>query len=154
MYKLHAVMMFIVSIIYNTIYWIFHIHQLKEVHSIMISEQKRLRTKEDVRFIMRSFTWTSDGFIDWQPWIITMFNRQLKDDCDGAATLGKWALGKIGIPSRIVRLWKRGAVSGHSVCVSNDNTIMISNNDFVKLDENDFPQSVYDYFGNHYNLMT
>ena len=154
LYRLHGIIMVGVSLVYNTLYWIWHLPWLWITHDKMKLIKATLKTKADVRLLMRQFIWTEDRFIDWQPWIITLFHKQFKDDCDGAAVLAKWALHQVGVESRIIRLWKKGSTEGHSVCVSNDNKIIISNDDYSDIDKTPFPQNVYDYFGNHFNIMT
>lgn len=153
MYRLHGLLMMGVSLIYNAVYWCVHHSEWESTVDSVEAEEKRLKGLKDVRILMSSFEWTSDGIIDWQPWVETIFNRRFRDDCDGAAVLGKWALEQIGIKSRIVRLWAKGKVQGHSVCVSEDNRIMISNSDVIELD-GIYPGNLYAYFGNDFNVMT
>lgn len=153
MYTAHAVLMAVISFVYNILYWCVHWREWDATVDVMEAEAQRLETIYDVKRLMLTFVWTSDGFLDWQPWIETMFSRRFNDDCDGAAVLGKWALEKIGVESRIVRLWKTGSRFGHSVCISNDNKYMVSNDEVHMLD-GDFPQNVYSRFGNDFNVMT
>ena len=153
MYKIHGLLMVTISLVYNAAYWCVHYREWDSAVDLAEAEAQRLKGLKDVRILMSNFEWTSDGIIDWQPWVETIFSRRFKDDCDGAAVLGKWALEQIGIKSRIVRLWAKGKTQGHSVCVSNDNQIMISNGDVIELNGT-YPNNMYAYFNNDFNVMT
>lgn len=153
-YLLHNYGMIVVSFIYNVIYWCIHWNKWESTIREIEKKGEKLKTLDDVRAFMGGFTWRNDGLIDWQPWIETIFARNFTDDCDGAAVLGKWALGYAGIDSKIVRIWKTGERFGHTICISNTHQIMISNNDVVEINPEDYPNSLYAYFNNEYNIMT
>lgn len=153
MYKIHKYSMIVVSLIYNIIYWCFNWNKWETTVNVVEETGKKIKTVEDVTRFMGSFRWRNDGLLDWQPWVETAFARDFVDDCDGAAVLGKWALGNAGIDSKIVRLWKTGNRYGHTVCISNDHRIVISNNDVSEISPEDYPDAVYAYFNNDFNIM-
>ena len=101
---------------------------------------------------MKKFQWRPDEFTDWTPWVITLFAEMLKDDCDGAATMGKWAFGKIGIKARLLNLFGHG--DGHCICVTNDNRFMVSNNDLVTLDPANWKEDILAFHGHLFDTIT
>ena len=80
---------------------------------------------------MRGFQWTEDKPTDWKPWVITILARKLKDDCDGAATLGKYLFDQGGRPASLFLL--KGPDGNHMVAVTDDSNFMVSNANVVKL---------------------
>ncbi len=114
------------SFIVNFLYWTFHIFHFKKA----IKEKSNLKSKtiniRNIQSIMTDFEWKRDSLKDWAPWVITILDRNLQDDCDGAAVLGKFLLKSINIKSKIYHLV--GKKGGHAVCISNDKKILISNN--------------------------
>ena len=85
-----------------------------------------IETFDDVKDLQSQFEWVEDKVVDWRPFILAMFMKDLKDDCDGAATLGKWLLKQIGIKSNFYRLSK-SISEGHFIVISKDKKIIISN---------------------------
>jgi hypothetical protein len=112
-----------------------------------------LNEMEDVVELMRRFEWKKDFFIDWRPWVITIINRKLKDDCDGAAVLGRWALKKIGFEADIFELWDRDAKIGHAVCITKNKGIMISNESVVLMNSDDWRGDVLRYHDGMFNII-
>lgn len=136
------------SFIANVIYWIFHIHDLKE--AIDIKNSLIVRSVADVKNIMMKFQWRKDSPLDWRPWIITIVNNQLRDDCDGAAVLGQWLLAKLGISSRLYRL--KGEPVNHIICVSDAHDLMISNNQVIPLNPKQWQKDIETMFANKYRF--
>lgn len=118
-----------------------------------VMEEIDIYTLTDIADFMKTFKWTADKYIDWKPWVHTIFANNMKDDCDGAAVLGKWLLGKMGIDARIVKLWKTGKSEGHTICVSKDDKIMISNNDVIDLNPLVWKDKVISYHKNAYDIV-
>ncbi len=138
------------SFFVNILYWIPRLGKIKKTIQNLEQKRNNLKTLHDVKRLMDNFIWKEDSFKDWRPWVITIIDNNLHDDCDGAAVLGKWALKQIGIKSRIISL--RGKGSGHAVCVSKENDIMITNHKLIILDPNNFPSNMFAYFNNNYNI--
>lgn len=89
------------SFIINFIYWCFHIFQLKKTIIKKQSLLFKVKKISDIQNIMKDFKWRKDNITDWTPWVLTIINNNLKDDCNGAATLGKFLLKFINIKSKI-----------------------------------------------------
>jgi len=140
------------SFIINSLYWLFHIHQLKKV---LVIKKNKLRSSvhsiKDVKKIMSNFKWTKDNFKDWTPWLITIINRDLKDDCDGAAILGKWLLKQINIKSSIYYLY--GKNCGHAICISSDKSLFISNHQVLYLTKINWKHKILKRFDYKYNQI-
>ena len=64
-------------------------------------------------FLKTMFTYTSEGW-DWRPWVITLFMRNLHDDCDGVAAFIKWKTKRLGWKPEFWSLFGLGW--GHAVC--------------------------------------
>ena len=82
-----------------------------------------------------------------------MFGKKYKDDCDGAAILGIWALKKYTCAARIIELFNIQTNKGHMICVSKDNRLMISNNFVVKMGDNEWKQYINQHFNYQYNVL-
>jgi len=149
-YKIHDIILPIASIIMNLRYWWNKWDKWKDATEKMDIDVYNL---QDVAHIMSTFKWTPDKYVDWKPWVHTIFANDMKDDCDGAAVLGKWLLGKIGFEARIVKLWKTGSNEGHSICVTADNTIMVSNNDVMNINPNHWNKDVRVFHRNLYDIV-
>ena len=140
----------IISFIVNLIYWLFHILKLKSVLENKNNIKDTVVNITDVQNQMKKFKWTKDTLFDWSPWVLTILNNDYKDDCDGAANLGKFLLNNIGIKSSVINLYGDG---GHAVCISKDKKIMISNNEVVKLDPKNWKSDIFKSFNNRYNII-
>ena len=138
------------SFLINSLYWLFHLSDLKSAKKEKEYCKKTITDIKDIENFLSKFTWTKDNYIDWTPWIITIFDRHLKDDCDGAATLGKWLYKCIGIESNMAVLYKDIPGTAHMVCIRKDKTEMISNSHIITLNPSNWQQSIYDYFDNVY----
>jgi hypothetical protein len=119
------------SIIINIIYLTLSFYRIPKDLADMIKIARTIRTIDDVVKMQYVFYWRKDKFFDWKPWVITMFTRNLMDDCDGAATLGKWLLKKAGIKSRCYRVFNR--TNRHLIVISNNRKYMISNSEVFTL---------------------
>ncbi len=139
------------SFIINLVYWIFNIFSLPEALDTKKIVKNSIKELIHVKSYMKKFTWTKDNYKDWNPWVITIIHRDLKDDCDGAAVLAIWLLSLVNIESQMVHLY--GEKSGHAVCVSKDRTIMFSNNDFVSLKPDNWEKQVLSCFGDRYTKV-
>jgi hypothetical protein len=100
----------------NDEFWSNNPEMRKTALEKMESAKKNLHTIEDVRQLQKQFRYVAEP-TDWVPTIEVLFARDLTDDCDGAAVLGRWSLAQIGMESRIVKLYGNGI---HAVCISND----------------------------------
>lgn len=139
------------SFFINVGYWIKHLPEMNDACEAM--GRIHLETLNDVRELMSRFKWVPDSYFDWRPWVVTMVNRDLRDDCDGAAVLGKWALKKIGIKARIVELWNTEQRTGHAICMSNDNRIMISNENVKIFPGNNWKKQAMEFHNNAFNKI-
>lgn len=119
------------SFIINILYWLFHLHLLKENLKLKKSLLSDIKTIDDVKTGIELFVYTSDKFKDWTPWVVTFFAREKHGDCDDAAVYGKFLFKCAGISSS---LWSLRGKTGHMVCVSKDEKYMISNNQLIELD--------------------
>lgn len=134
------------SFLFNVVYWIFNINDLKKT----IKKKRKIQPNninELVNFINK-FKWTKEKF-DWQPWIITILHRRYQDDCDGAAKLGKWLLKKISINSDYYLLYGNG--NYHMITVSKEKYIVISNNNLIKTSPEKWFMDSQKYTKNKYN---
>ncbi len=136
----------------NILYWIIHIFNLNKTLKEKKRIKKEIRTVDDVIKIVNSFKWRKET-IDWFPWIITIINARMKDDCDGAAILGKWLLENIGIESEVLHLFKSNWIEGHAICVSKDKKIMISNQNFISINPNNWKFDVLKMFDFKYKYI-
>lgn len=148
----------VLSTLVNSVYWVFHIHQLKKT----LVEKKELKTNIktllDVGIEITKFTWSEDKpkFIDWNPWIITFINRNKKDDCDGAAVYGKWLFKCVGFKASLYRLIS--SKSAHIIAITEDKKYMISNNVIMNIgifikEGTSWEQFVLDWFNNKYTKI-
>lgn len=141
------------SLIVNSLYWAWHIRSLKKtIHEKRIIAHN-LRTVRDVVDLLHGFKWRADKFGDWSPWIVTIINNKISDDCDGSSVLARWAFECIGKDARILSLWKKWSRKGHAVCVTCDNEIMVSNDTVVTIIEEDWEKWVLDWFDNKYDMI-
>lgn len=141
------------SFLRNCAYWAWHIRALKKtIHEKRIIANN-LRTVRDIIDLMHGFKWTRDTWFDWQPFLITILHRSLKDDCDGSAKLARWAFKCIGRDARTLSLWKKWSKSGHAICMTSDNEIMVSNSTVVHVIGEDWEKWVLDFFDNKYNII-
>lgn len=134
------------SFVINLVYWLFHLSSLKEA----LVKKKALLILDNIRDLMAIFKWTEDKYKDWLPWIITIVNKNITDDCDGAAVLAKWWWKEKGIESRIVYLYSADGKSGHAVCVLDDNSMFVSNSQVANLDPTNWRQDLLSRFNNEY----
>lgn len=131
---------FIFSFMANIIFWIFNFYKIRKAIKLKNEYKKSIRTITNVRAALKKFTWTKDKLFDWRPWSITMFARDFKDDCDGAASFGKFLLKCIKMKSSFYRLTTEGA--GHLVTVSDNKKYLISNNRIYEIMPNDWENNV------------
>lgn len=141
------------SFLINLFYWIPRIRKLKTIlqKKKMHENMAKIHGLSYVKETIKEFSWTKDNFKDWTPWVITIINENLEDDCDGAAKLGKWLLKHADIESKILHL--RGEKSGHAVCLSKDKTILISNSYIKKRQAKFLDQDIFDLFKGKYNRI-
>lgn len=136
------------SFIINCFYWLFKLNKISTAKDKM----NKLLSLPLVN-VMNQFKWREDNFKDWYPWVITIANNNLEDDCDGAAILAKWWLKEHNISSRLVFIYSSDGKDGHAVCVSIDNTILVSNREVIDLDFTDWRQDLFNKFDNKYSVM-
>lgn len=136
------------SFIINVKYWLFHLSALKDV----FTKKKLLLTIDTIENIMSMFKWTSDNYKDWIPWIITIVDNDIVDDCDGAATLAHWWCTKKKINSKIVYLYSADYKLGHAVCVI-DYMKVVSNSQVSNLNSSDWRQDLLLMFNNEYSVI-
>lgn len=139
------------SFIINLFYWLFHIHKISDTILEVKRLKKRIISIKDIEEVISNFIWTKDKFIDWYPWVITIVNNKLSDDCDGAAYFGKWLLSLVKIESETFRLV--GKNSSHLVCISKTKKVMISNNRVILLDPFDWKNQVLNFFEGKYDIV-
>jgi len=145
----------------NVAYWLTRFWRLPGAFA-----EKR-RFPNEIRKIethMWSFDYKPDKILgfrtDWMPWVITALDRDY-DDCDGAAVLWEWALGRTGMVGKLVGLQSTTGKSGHMVYVSDRQLsrdwvfrYVGTNNDLIKINAKIYPQSLYDLWPSHgYKLM-
>lgn len=136
------------EIIINLFFVLFNLNKINYV-----KEQKEILKKQPLKTVMKSFKWTDDHFKDWRPWIFTIIVNNLKDDCDGAASLAKWHLKENGIKSRILSIYSKKMDVGHAICVSNDNTFFVSNNDIINIDSKNWKEDIFKKFENKFSRI-
>ncbi len=136
------------SFIINCGYWLKRMGDWSTASDKKKELAKKTKTLANVRSTMKKFKWKKDSFKDWKPWVITIINNELTDDCDGAAVLGKWLLKQIGTSSRIIHL--RGPNAGHAVTITKDNALMISNHQVIDIKPTSWEADVYTYFKDRY----
>ena len=81
---------------------------------------------------LQNFEWREEAG-DWRPWVITIHLRSLRDDCDGAAILARWALRHMGEDARLVHLYPATGWEGHMICVCDRLRIIASNGSLTQL---------------------
>jgi len=137
------------SFIINLCYWLFRLNRIK---SAQLKKERLLELS--LADVMSQFKWVNDNFKDWYPWIITIVDKNLEDDCDGAAILAKWWWEKHGIKSRLVFLYSADGKVGHVICVRNSNDIFVSNKELIHVDAaKDWRQEIFDKFDNKYSVL-
>lgn len=114
----------------NIVSWSYSEAEKKQALSTMDSVKINLHIIEDVTNLMKTFTYHKQTFLwNYTPKIETVFEEKLIGNCQFAAVLGKWGLECIGIPARLVSVYRDNDY--HAIAVSEDNTIVISNNDLI-----------------------
>ena len=142
---------YFISNIINLLYWIIHFYQLPKAIKEKKELSKNIFSIIKVERIINKFVWKKDS-IDWYPWIITIINKKLTDDCDGAAILGQWLLKQINIKADIYHL--RGEDSGHMICISADKKYMVTNNEFIYLSGiSNWKEEVFELFKGKYKRI-
>ncbi len=134
------------SFIVNLCYWINRPFGIREALL-----KKEIYLALPLEELIGRFKWTGDKFKDWVPWVITIANKELADDCDGAAILAKWWWKEHDIKSRIVFLYS--STAGHAVCVKTDNTCFVSNSQVLYLDSTNWQQDLFTAFDNIYSVI-
>ena len=137
------------SFIVNCVYWIFRLHKIKSAFDKKKSIKKRINGVGTVKSELDRVIYTVDKWKDWVPWVITLIDSDLKDDCDGAAKYAKWLFSIIGINGNILCLL--GEKTGHAVFVTMDKKIMTTNNSMKFGNWTD--QTVLKYFKFKYTKM-
>ncbi len=81
------------TFVINIIYWLKNFKSLEKARA----EQKEYKSYAEYMYgiisIMKRHKWVSDawyGALDWSPWPLTMINKNMHDDCDGAARMARW----------------------------------------------------------------
>lgn len=92
------------SFIMNCWYWAWHMGEIRDARSYKRDTALFLRSESDVEIFLSHFKWVPDEPTHWVPWIITVFARRFKDDCDGATVMALWALTQIGAEGRYISL--------------------------------------------------
>lgn len=136
------------SFIVNLCYWICRPFSIKEALA-----KKKALLDQDLKSIMTIFWWRQDRFKDWYPWVITIVNKDISDDCDGAASLAKWWWKKHGVSSRFVYLYTENFSEGHVVCVANSNLTFVSNSEVIDIDPSNWQQDLLSRFNNMYSIV-
>lgn len=133
----------IVSTVINIIYLIMHMKSIiSAITKMKVFKSTLIKSLTEVELVQSKFEWVKDKPIDWRPWSIVMFMKDFKDDCDGAAVLGRWLLKQIGIKSSFYRLYSKD--SAHLVTVSYGKRILISNSQVFELKKGDWENQVLD----------
>lgn len=138
----------IYSFLINCFYWLIHLADLTNA----IREKKEFK-ELDLSVLMGRFIWVNDDPVDWYPWIITIINRGLQDDCDGAAILAKWWYKEHGIDARLVFIYSDDGKFGHAICVKNDNSQFVSNSMVIDIVSSDWRKEIFDKFDNTYSII-
>lgn len=136
------------SFFVNVFYWIFNFGDLAEAKK----RKEEFKALELEKLISR-FKWINDDPVDWYPWIITIINKDLEDDCDGAAILAKWWYKEHNIDSKLVFIYSDDGELGHAICVKNDNSQFVSNKEVINLVTSNWRQEIFDKFDNKYSVM-
>ncbi len=134
------------SFIRNCAFWLFHLNKIAEARMEM-NAIKGLK----IETLMNLFKWTEDKYGDWYPWVSTLLVNEMKDDCDGAATLAKWWFKQHGIKADIFNLYSDK--EGHTVCVTKDRETMVTNERVVSLNPTCWEKEMLEYFGNKYQTI-
>ena len=119
------------SFLINCGYWLIRPHKMMHILKVKKLIALSMKSIDDVRLNVKKFRWKKDSFKDWHPWIITILDSNIEDDCDGAAIWGKWLLSKIGVDSDIWYL--KGKDKGHAICISRFKTFLITNDQFINI---------------------
>lgn len=146
------------SFIANCVYWTFNFYRYNQAVELRDYHQLQLHTIEptflNVQRFMEKFKYKPDKWINWRPYILTYFARNMTGDCDDASIAGKWALRQIGIESRIISLQdSTGMNDGHAVCVSDNDDILITNSTAIKIKTNCLYAYLMRYFDNKYDIV-
>lgn len=105
----------------------------------MNTTRDQVKSIEDVQRKLSVSEWKADKYLDWFPWVHTIFAECFIDDCDGAAVYGKFLLSCLKIKSRRVKLieptdsWKFWDWTYHIIQVSNDKRYFASNGELVNI---------------------
>jgi hypothetical protein len=121
----------VLSLIINSIYWIYNWKYWKIVKSKKRRILLTIHSERSIETIIERFKWKKDNFRDWVPWVSTIINNDFVDDCDGSAKLAKWLFKKIEIRSNIITLYS--GKNAHEVCVTKDKLVFVSNGQLIRL---------------------
>lgn len=132
MNKIYKYIRLVWDIIINIMFLLKHKSEISSALITLKETKESVKDFNDVKEIQSRFEWTEDKTVDWRPCILVMFMKDLKDDCDGAATLGKWLLKQIGVKSDFYRLSK-SISEGHFIVISKDKTKVISNSTIYEI---------------------
>ena len=119
------------SFLINCGYWLIRPHKICRALKAKKLTAASVRSLDGVKLNVAAFKWKKDSFKDWHPWIITILDTGISDDCDGAAIWGKWLLSLIGVESDIWYL--KGKDKGHVICISRFKTFLITNDQFINI---------------------
>ena len=134
------------SFFINMSYWINRGFKISDA----LAKKKELLNCSSINEVLSKFKWKADNYKDWYPWVITIVNKDLEDDCDGAAILAKWWWKNKNVGSRIVFIYSADGTQGHAVCVTYNNTIFVSNSEVIEIDPINWQQDLLSRFDNIY----
>ncbi len=137
------------SAIVNSFYWLFRFWKIPSA----LSKKKEYLNIPSIQELMSKFKWREDNYKDWIPWIITIIDKDLEDDCDGAAALARWWWREHCVDARLVFLYSDDGGRGHAICVTKDNSKYVSNNIVGDLDPTDWRQDLIKKFNNVYSIV-
>ena len=141
------------SFIVNIIYWIFNFNKLNKTLNDKKILKISIKNINDLKYIMSKFQWTRDKYWDWIPWIITIINKDYREDCDGAATLAKWLYKQLYIDADLVILGRYN-LRNHMICIRKDRKQFVSNNEVIDIPEGeDWEFFIRECFNFEYKFM-
>lgn len=108
--------------------WSYDKEQTQLAMAQMDSVKVNLHTIWDVSRLMKRFVYEPQTFIwNYTPSIETVFLKKLTGNCQFSAVLGKWALECIGVPARLVSIYRDDSWHLIAVAETEDKIIVITN---------------------------